>query len=124
MSFQIGTDRIENAAVIGASQYLTDQQKRDDRIAKRYAALRQELIDAICSDPEKEISTPGFAKRKTPAREVMFEHFAGVGTEADWMTLLCLLGAAARGESVHLRAQALLSKIGAAHAEWHCGEDA
>lgn len=109
-------------AILQSSDYLTSQQKRDDRIAKAYQGLKHDLIDAICQDPSRKVWTPAWRPTEMPAEEVVAEHFAGSGSEADWHELMQILGAGARGESVHLRCAALLSKIGQKFGEWQCGE--
>ena len=56
-------------------------------------------------DPQTMVSTPGFKPRHTSASDVFFfDDFAGTDSDARRDTLIRLLGDAAKGEDVQLRA--------------------
>lgn len=95
---------------------------RDDMAARLYVELRCELMSALLGDPQTMVSTPGFKPRHTSASDVFFDDFAGTDSDARRDTLIRLLGDAAKGEDVQLRASELLADIARRHAEFHEGD--
>lgn len=94
---------------------------RDDMAARLYVELRRELMSALLGDPQTMVSTPGF-KHSTSASDIFFDDFAGTDSDARRDTLIRLLGDAAKGEDVQLRASELLADIARRHAEFHEGD--
>lgn len=94
-------------------------ERRDDMAARLYVELRRELMSALLGDPQTMVSTPGFKPRHTSASDVFFDDFAGTDSDARRDTLIRLLGDAAKGEDVQLRASAFLADIASRHAEFH-----
>ena len=83
--------------------------------------LRDELIDALLTDPAKEVRTPGFAAANTPALAVVAHALGGPNGEATLHEMLRILGLCDRGEQIgpHVRAKALFARLGDDHAEYH-----
>lgn len=94
-------------------------------LAAAHRQLRDELIDAISSDPTKLVETPGFNDFAMPAQAVLEDLMAGVGSEANWLELTRILGRVASGKLdplTHLRASALLAKLAKQHADFHADD--
>lgn len=90
-------------------------------LGKAEQILSDDLIAALHNDPSRAVSTPGFAHSYTAA-EVVTDHFAGESGEADLHEALLIIGHAARGADVQLRAAALVQRMATAHARFHADD--
>lgn len=98
------------------------REARDDHAAGCFDNLRSELTAALLSDPQAKVSTPGFGAKTMPAAEVFLDDYAGIGSDERLHTLVRLLGDAAKGEDVQIRAMALIADLATRHAEFHVGD--
>lgn len=97
-------------------------ERRDARGTALYVQLRDELQAALMTDPQTEVSTPGFKPGHTAAVEVFFDDLAGTDSDERRDTLIRLLADAAKGEDVQLRATAYIADLAKRHAEFHHGD--
>lgn len=88
------------------------------------AQLHDELRAALLANPRAIVATPGWGERlaKTPAFEVVQDHFAARDGDDDLVALLAVLGGAARGKNVQADALALINRLCAMHAGFHVAD--
>ena len=115
---------LENAMVSGLGGYYTRQERRDALAESAYVTLRDELVDALMLDPAREVSTPGFGKRRSTATaiDVIGEAIDSRGGEQVLHELLRIVAMCAAGRAdheLHLRASAWIAARAAAHAAYH-----
>ena len=116
---------LENPMVAGLGRHYALQDRRDALAERAYATLRDELIDALMTDPAKVVQTPGFKPRQTTAADVINDGFAGRTGEQSLFDLLRIVGMCAQGKAdheLHLRAAAWIAARAAEHAAWHQGD--
>ena len=116
--------RLENPMVSGLDRIASRQERRDMAAAIAYAALRDELINALMSDPAKEVRVPGFTSRgpMLSAAAVVDDAMAGARGDEILHELLSIVGMCAKGKAdheLHLRASAWIAARAAEHAHWH-----
>ncbi len=98
-------------------------ERRDTRGTALFVQLRDELQTALLTDPQAEVSTPGFkASGGMSAADVFFDDFAGTDSDVRRHTLIRLLADAAKGEDVQLRASEFIADLAKRHAEFHHGD--
>jgi hypothetical protein len=116
--------RLENPMVVGLDRIQSRQERRDMAGVLAYATLRDELIDALMSDPAKEVRVPGFTSRGPTwsAARVVDDAMAGSKGDEILHELLSIVGLCAAGKAdhnLHLRASAWIATRAAEHAHWH-----
>jgi len=113
---------IENPMVVGLARHLARKDRCDNLADKAFVTLRDELIDALLTDPAKLVRTPGFGKREHSAADVVSDNFAGASGDAALHELLSIVGLCAKGNGgneLHMRAKAWIAARAAEHAAWH-----
>lgn len=90
-------------------------------VGAAYQALLREFVRALHEDPSRVVAAPGFEHVVTAA-DVVDDDFAGTNGEAFRHELLSIVGAAAQGEDVHLRASAWIAKAASRYAEYHADD--
>lgn len=87
-----------------------------------FVQLRDELKNALLTCPQAVVWTPGFSKQKFTAVDVFFDDIAGTDSDERQHRIVSLIGAAARGEDVQVRAAELIADMATRHAEFHLGD--
>lgn len=117
----------ENLRLHGASPAIAEQSRRANFARSAYSMLLREMTDALLNDPTRVVRTPAGCdaiggRCEMPAAEVIFESFSGASGEQVLHEALQIIGAAARGEDVMLRAALWVSEQAAAFAKWHADD--
>ena len=113
---------IDNPMVAGLDRHLARRDRRDSAAESAYVSLRDELIDALLTDPATMVRTPGFKPGMTSAADVVDNDIAGADGEAALHELLRIVGMCAQGRTdaeVHLRASAWIAARAREHAQFH-----
>lgn len=97
---------------------------RTERSTQLFVQLRDELQSALMTDPQREVSVPGFRDDGTEmtACDVFFDDLAGTDSDLRRHTLVRLLADAARGQDVQMRATAYIADLARRHAAFHEGD--
>ncbi len=114
---------LENAMVSGLPSYYERQARRDALAESAYSSLRDEMIDALMLDPQRQVMAPGYSQRAYTAADVVFDLLDNPRTgEPALHELLRIVGMCAAGRAdheLHLRASAWIAARAAEHATWH-----
>lgn len=100
--------------------------------AERKASLRtaalnllaNEFINAMRAPDARKVlvSTPGFNKPQTPLVDLVSDMFSGKTGDEALAELLGIVSAAAKGESVQMRAMRWIASRAGEHAEFHADD--
>lgn len=89
---------------------------RAEREREAHIALRDEMRAALLGDPQTPVRAPSLCKHLTPAADVVAD-LCGWGGEDLWHDALRIIGDAAKGTDVELRAQALVAALADRYAD-------
>lgn len=83
--------------------------------------LSADLRDALLNGPARIVETPGYPGSHTAA-DLVLDHFSGESGEASLHELLRIVGLAAQGQDMHLRAAAWTAYVAKHHADFHADD--
>jgi len=86
--------------------------------------LAAEMRNALTRSPGARVSTPNLNGNSTPAADVIADQFAGTSGAESLMTLLTLVGMAARGFNVKTQALAWIAERAEEHARFYAADQA
>lgn len=117
----------ENLRLHGASPAISEQSRRANLARSAYSMLLREMTDALLNDPTRVVRTPGFGdhiggRNAMPAADVILDSISGASGEQVLIEAMQIIGSAARGEDVMLRAALWVSVQAAAFAKWHADD--
>lgn len=91
--------------------------------AQAHELLTASMRDALLNSPERAVDAPGFkeslAAGTYTAADLVLDHFAGATGDASLNELLRIVGLAAQGQDMHLRAAAWVASVSKHHADFH-----
>jgi hypothetical protein len=106
-----------------SAQILEARYQADDFAAKAHAELRAELLEALDTNPNAIVRTPGYGSHpngrtvRMTAAEVVADQLDG--DHGPLLALLKLLTDAANGINVQAQAKTLRESFATAHADYH-----
>lgn len=116
---------VDNMLVAGAHREQARRERKQAAYDAAYRALRDELIDALTTEPARIVRTPGGHVSTMPALDVIADDFAGRDGDAVLRELLLIAAAASVGAdpALRIRAQAWIAARADRHAEFHAGDE-
>lgn len=115
---------IDNMLVAGAHREQARIERKQAAYDAAYRALRDELIDALTTEPTRIVRTPGAHVQTMPALDVIADDFAGRDGDSVLHELLLIAAAASTGPdpALRIRAQAWIAARADRHAEFHASD--
>ena len=92
-----------------------------DAYTQAHQQLSADLRDALLNGPARIVETPGYPGKHTAA-DLVLDHFSGASGDASMHELLRIVGLAAVGRDVHLRAAAWVADVVKRHANFHAAD--
>ena len=95
-----------------------------DALEAAHLSLRNELIDALMTDPQRTVWTPAWKSRKFTALGVVEDNFAG--SRSQLLEILKLIKACTEHPDhlIRLSAQSIVANLGDDHAQTHADDAA
>lgn len=115
---------VDNMLVAGAHREQARIERKQAAYDAAYRALRDELIDALTTDPTRQVRTPGFNGGTRTAAWVVNDEFATQLGESVLCEALLIIAAASVGDdpALRIRAQAWIAARADGHAEFHASD--
>ena len=113
---------LQNPMVANLGRHYARQGRRDTLAEGAYTTLRNEMIDALLTDPSKVVLAPAFKPRRNTAADVLADKFDSKDGEQALVDLLRIVGLCAQGKAdheLHLRASAWIAARASEYAAWH-----